>query len=111
MSALGFYDPTPNFTMKLIGNNLIATEGVPVDRQNTERIADSMAQLGDGGFLSSDFELLQQVGRLSVQQVGSRRMAPDWNPSAEPLMPCWTGERLCVQWRGRLSEQGGRVAT
>ncbi len=34
-----------------------------------------MAQLGDGGFLSSDFELLQQVGRLSVQQVGRRRTA------------------------------------
>ena len=50
--------------------------------QNIERGADSLAELGDGGFLSSDFELLQQVGRLSVQQVG--QTSYDRHPSSLP---------------------------
>ena len=45
--------------------------------QSAERAAGSLAELGDGGFLSSDFELLQQVGRLSVQQVSA---SPTWHP-------------------------------
>ena len=63
--------------------------------QSAERAAGSLAELGDGGFLSSDFELLQQVGRLSVQQVSQACAKPTQDRVYPPTVS--PGVALCAQ--------------
>lgn len=39
--------------------------------QSKEQQKRVFAEVGDGGFSASDFEIIQQMGRLSVQRVSA----------------------------------------
>jgi hypothetical protein len=38
--------------------------------QATSREEDMLREVGDGGFFASDFQLEEQLGQISIQQVG-----------------------------------------
>lgn len=43
-------------------------------------------EIGDGGFVPDDFEILQRLGRISIQEVREKRVASGmWEPQGQRL--------------------------
>lgn len=54
----------------------------PFGYESKSREAEALAYIGDGGFSASDFELLQELGSISIQQVSTR---PDEDLPSSPF--------------------------
>lgn len=56
----------------------------PFGDESKSQEADILASIGDGGFSASEFELLQELGQISIQHVEASSTFEGTNPMAAP---------------------------
>jgi hypothetical protein len=84
-----------------------------LDLQTRSAEAEVLAAVGDGGFSPEEFELLQELGTINIQQVRARRGCLPASSAWLLASNCRSSEHASLQWRRRscpLQQQANAAA-